>query len=95
MIAHHSSTPLLLSLYNTARAVERALLNIAPRPQPHSLVVVPLSQPGSPSAKACMLLAKLGGKKVTHLPVLHKEGVRPGGREGCVSFSSERKVEVK
>lgn len=41
-----------------------------------------------------MLLAKLKNK-VTHLPVLHKEGERPGGREGCVSVSSEPKVEVR
>lgn len=40
-----------------------------------------------------MLWAKVR-KKVTHLPVLLKESVRPGGREGCVSVR-ERKVEAR
>lgn len=40
----------------------------------------------------CVLLAK---QNVTHLPVLHKTSVRPGGRQGCVSVSSGRKVEVR
>ena len=89
MITHHARKP----LFTTQPGLH--LLNIAPRPESHSLVVVPLSQPLLLHQQTCMPLAKLR-KTVTRLPVLQKEEcVHPGGREGCVSVSSERKVEVK
>lgn len=71
----------MFSLQHSSHAGQpRALLNIAP--PVHSPVEVPLNQHLvlHQQKPACRL--PNGVKNVTRLPVLHKDGVRPGGRGG-------------